>query len=177
MTIKHVTLVAAALIVAASSAWAQTAAATGPLDTILVPGTTVWITDLNGREERGRIISLSGGLVTVSDGEDVRRLRDSDIARVRVKHSDSLLNGALIGAGAAVGSGLFLCRLSEPWENCRDDVGPMLRIGAVGAAIGIGIDAAIRGRRTVYEAPGAARLDAMPIVGRRVAGLQIAVTF
>ena len=51
-----------------------------------------------------------------------------------VRESDSVLNGALIGAGVAVASGLFLCTRTEPWRNCRDDVGPMLRIGAVGAA-------------------------------------------
>ena len=34
-----------------------------------------------------------------------------------VRQSDSLLNGALIGAGAGVASGLFFCSLMEPWEN------------------------------------------------------------
>jgi hypothetical protein len=63
--------------------------------------------------------------------------RDVETKLVAVRHSDSLLNGALIGAGVAVASGLLVCRTMEPWENCRDDVGPMLRIGAIGAAIGI----------------------------------------
>ena len=53
---------------------------------------------------------------------------------VAVRESDSLLNGALIGTGAAVASGLLLCTMMEPWENCRDDYGPMARIGAIGAA-------------------------------------------
>jgi hypothetical protein len=98
--------------------------------------------------------------------------------RIRARHSDSLLNGALIGAGAAVASGLFLCTLTEPWENCRDDVGPMIRIGALGAGIGIGIDALIRGRRTIYEAPPrSARLQVSPIVARRAGGVQVRLAF
>jgi hypothetical protein len=92
----------------------------------------------------------------------------TDVAKVRVRRSDSVLNGALIGAGAAVASGLLLCRLTEPWENCRDDVGPMLTIGAIGAGAGIGIDALIRGRTTIYAAP---------IIARDTTGLRVSLSF
>lgn len=83
-----------------------------------------------------------------------------------VRQSDSLLNGALIGAGAAVASGLVFCTLMEPWDNCRDDVGPMLKIGAIGAGIGMGIDALIR--KNVYAAP---------IITGRAKGLQLSFRF
>ena len=151
---------------------------TRSLDTTLTPGMTVWITDSAGREEKTRITGVSGGIVTATAGDEIRRLRATDVMRVRVRHSDPVINGALIGAGAAVASGLFLCRLTETWENCRDDVGPMLRIGALGAGIGIGIDALLRGRRTIYEAaPGSTRLHAAPIAGRRTGGLQLSLSF
>ena len=68
---------------------------------------------------------------------------------VEVRQSDSLLNGALIGAGVAVASGLGFCTLMEPWENCRDDFGPMLKVGAIGAGIGMAVDALIR--KKVYQ--------------------------
>ena len=131
---------------------AQTPQGTRGLETTLIPGTTVWITDSGGREEKAQIVGVSGDIVTAAAGDEVRRLRMTDVMRVRVRQSDSVINGALIGAGVGVASGLFLCGLTEPWENCRDDVGPMFRIGALGAGIGIGIDALIRGRRTIYEA-------------------------
>ena len=116
--------------------------------------------------------------MTATAGADTRRLRTIDVMRVRVRHSDSLINGALIGAGAAVASGLFLCRLTETWENCRDDVGPMFRIGAIGAGAGIGIDALIRGRKTIYDAAKrATRLLAAPIVARRAGGLRVSLSF
>ena len=66
----------------------------------------------------------------------------------------------------------------EPWENCRDDVGPMLRFGAIGAGVGIGVDALFRQRKTIYQAEHAGpRLQAVPIVGRHAAGLQVSVDF
>ena len=148
------------------------------LETALIPGMTVWITDSNGREEKTRIVDVSGDTVATTNGGGIRRLRTTDVTRVTVRHSDSVLNGALIGAGVAVASGLFLCRTTEPWENCLDDVGPIFQIGAIGAGIGIGIDALIRGRRTIYEAaPGATRLRAAPIVGRHARGLQVSLSF
>jgi hypothetical protein len=148
------------------------------LETTLIPGRTVWITESGGREEKTRIVAVSGDTVTITAGDDIRRLRTTDVMRVRVRHSDSVLNGALIGAGAALASGLLLCSLTETWENCRDDTGPMVRIGAIGAGLGIGIDALIRGRRTIYEAGhGAARLRAAPIVSRRAAGLRVSLSF
>jgi hypothetical protein len=167
------------LVVSTGSAFAQPAQNDARnLESTLMPGMTVWITDSGGLEEKARIVGVSGGIVTTTVDGDVRRLPTTDVRRVRVRHSDALINGAVIGAGAAVASGLFLCSLTEPWENCRDDVGPMLRIGAIGAGVGIAIDALIRGRRTIYDAaPGSTRLYAAPIVSRHAGGLQVSLTF
>jgi len=171
-------------VVAALCAWTGTAVLaqeperTPPaLQAVLLPGTTVWITDASSNEEQVRIISVSGGVVTAAAGQNIRRVRAADIMRVRARRSDSVLNGALIGAGAAIASGLFLCSLTETFDNCRDDVGPMLRIGALGAGIGIGIDALIRGRKTIYESGAGTKLDAAPMIGRRAGGLQISLYF
>ena len=161
-----------------SAASAQTPRGSGlNLETLLIPGMTVWITDSGGREEKTRIVSASGEILTTS-GDETRRFSAADVKRVRVRHADPVINGALIGAGAAVASGLFLCSLTETWENCRDDAGPMFRIGAIGAGVGIGIDALIRGRRTIYEgAPGTTRFRAAPIVARHAGGLQVSLRF
>ncbi len=163
----------------ASAVSAQTPQGAAPnLESTLIPGKTVWITDPAGREEKTRIVGVSGDIVTTTAGGHLQRRPTADIMRVRVRHADSVINGALIGAGAAVASGLVMCRLTETWENCRDDIGPMLRTGAIGAGIGIGIDALIRGRRTIYEADrGTTRLRATPIIGRRAGGLQISLNF
>jgi hypothetical protein len=95
---------------------------------------------------------------------------------VAVRQSDSLINGALIGAGVAVASGLGFCTLMEPWDNCRDDVGPMIKIGAIGAGIGMGIDALIR-RKVYQSASGTTAVHAAPIIGRRAQGLKLSIEF
>ena len=141
------------------------------------PGMTIWVTDTGGREEMGRVVELPGDVLITTDGERTQRRRTIDIVRVRARHSDSLLNGALIGAGAAVASGLLLCNATEPWENCRDDVGPMIRIGALGAGSGIGVDALSRGRRTIYEAPGSIRGYVAPVVGPDRVGATLSLRY
>jgi hypothetical protein len=149
----------------------------GDIEAALKPGMTVWLTDSTGREEKTRIIGVSGDTVITGIGDDVRRLPAGDVLRVRARKSDPVVNGALIGAGAAVASGLFLCNLTEPWSNCLDDAGPMFRIGALGAGIGIGIDALIRGRRTIYERSQGLRLHAAPMVARHAKGFQLSIGF
>lgn len=102
---------------------------------------------------------------------------NSGMTRLQERRSDSLLNGALIGAGVAVASGLFLCRATEPWDVCLsgDNAGPLVGFAAIGAGIGIGIDALIRGQKT-HETP-VGRLHATPLVGRRGAGLRMSFSF
>jgi hypothetical protein len=179
MRTTRIALLLLTFVAAGSTASAQTSTETKPtLEAALRPGMTVLITGADGREEEARVVTLSGGLISASTADQIRNLRAADVARVRVRHSDSVLNGALIGAGVAVASGLLLCRATEPWENCRDDVGPMLRIGAIGAGIGIGIDALIRGRRTIYEAPNRApQVFAAPLIGRSATGVQLSLRF
>jgi hypothetical protein len=178
MCSKHTWLTLAMLVVFSATTSAQTAGtARSDLVNLLTPGMTVWITDSSGQEQRAQIVGVSGDAVTTSADDVSRRLTTNDIRRIEVRESDSLLNGALIGAGAAIASGLFLCTRSEPWENCRDDVGPMLRIGAIGAAAGIGIDALIRGRRTIYGADRGKTVRVAPVLGRDVRALQLSVRF
>jgi hypothetical protein len=95
---------------------------------------------------------------------------------VTVRESDSLLNGALIGASAGVASQLMICRAMEPWSVCLNDVGTMLKFGALGAGIGMGIDALIR--KKIYQSEsGSTHIHAAPLIGRRAQGLRLAVSF
>src|SRR5687768_1157565 len=102
--------------------------------------------------------------------------QSSQRGTVTVRESDSLLNGALIGAGAGVASHLLVCRTMEPWEVCRNDFGPMLKFAALGAGVGAGIDALIR-KKVYQSASGATEVHAAPLLGRRTTGLRFSVTF
>ena len=95
---------------------------------------------------------------------------------VPVRESDSLWNGALIGAGAGVASHLLVCRTMEPWDVCRSDFGPMLKFAALGAGIGAGIDALIR-KRIYQSATGATQIHASPFIGRGAQGLRLSFIF
>jgi hypothetical protein len=95
---------------------------------------------------------------------------------VAVRESDSLLNGALIGAGTGIASVLFICRQMEPWRVCLDDVGTMAKFGALGAGIGMGVDALIR-KKVYQSASGGTEVHAAPFIGRRAKGLRLSVTF
>jgi len=101
--VRRIAVLGALFVSAGSDVLAQQSLL-GPASA-LTAGRTVWITDSSGREQRMRIIGVSGNVVTAMVGEDTRQLSTTDIVRVRVRHSDSVLNGALIGAGAAVGGG------------------------------------------------------------------------
>jgi hypothetical protein len=179
MRVRHTwpTLALIALLWATVASAQTTETAQPRLGDLLTPGMTVWITDASGHEERVRVIGVSGDAITTSADGVSRRLTTNDITRVDVRRPDSLLNGALIGAGAAIASGLFLCTRTEPWENCRDDLGPILRIGAIGAGAGIAIDALIRGRRTIYPADRGASVRVVPVLSRDMWALRLSVRF
>jgi hypothetical protein len=115
------------------------------------------------------LLSSTSAISAQTLEESSRRIADASTsqATLSARQSDPLWNGALIGAGAGIASGLFICRLTEPWDVCREQVGPIIAYGAIGAGIGIGIDALIHGRR----------VTALPFVARRVGGLQLAVKF
>ena len=149
------------------------------LEKLLVPGRTVWLTDATGLETRARIVRVADGMVTTDNTNNARSsLRLADVRRVRVRKADSILNGALIAAGSAVGTGLFVCTRTEPWANCRDDVGSILALGGLGAAAGAAVDALLRDRHTIFEASaGGPRLDAAPLITRDKLGVNIALKF
>jgi len=94
---------------------------------------------------------------------------------IAVRQSDSLLNGAIIGAGAGVASGLFFCGLMESWEACRDDYGAMLTVGAIGAGVGIAVDALIR--KKVYQTASGVEVHTGALIRRRQKGVQLSVRF
>src|SRR5687768_8285334 len=64
----------------------------------------------------------------------------TDAAQVSGRKSDSVVNGALVGAAVGFTAGLFVCHAMEPWGTCLRNLDPMLKLGLVGAGIGAGVD-------------------------------------
>ena len=150
------------------------------LNTRLVPGDTVWVTDAQGREVKGRILSLGPDALALEGGG--RTYGPANVATIQVRRADSLRNGALIGFAVGGGLGLGLGDFSGSWSWGDAAVGALM-IGGIGAGIGVGIDALIPGKKLVaYRAPGSAgqahaRFSIAPVITPRAKGVAVAFAF
>jgi hypothetical protein len=151
------------------------------LDTRLRPGDTVWVTDVQEREVKGRIGTLSPDTLTLSS-DDARSYAAAEVRQLRQRRPDPLWNGALIGFAVGGGLGLGLGSFSGSW-NWGDAAVGALMIGAIGMGVGVGIDAMIPGKRiVVYRAPGSsgpppARLSVAPVLTPRARGAAVSFAF
>ena len=153
------------------------------LSVLVKPGDKITVVDVTGREAEGRIGSLSRDELTLVTNAGLRQLGEVDVARIRQRRSDSLQNGAIIGAAAGAGYGLALLALLS---STSDGGGPipsgvvtgMVVFTGMGAAAGAGIDALITRRQVVYEKPGGGgkvRISPLFLHGRR--GVAVSVKF
>jgi hypothetical protein len=150
------------------------------LGTRLKVGDTVWVTDAQGREIKGRIRGLSATSLLLDAGGSPQDLQAARVGTIRVQQPDSLKNGALIGLVAgAVSGALAMVAVCEGEAGCGAG-GAVLGAGA-GAGIGVGIDAARGGKKVLaYRAPGApgsARLSLAPVITPRTKGVVVAYSF
>jgi len=151
------------------------------LNTRLKVGDTVWVTDAQGREIKGKIHSLSPDALTLgADGSKTFAARD--VSAIRERQLDSLKNGALIGFG--VGGGLALVACLGLAEGSGESGWCAIALGfygGVGAGIGVGIDALIPGKKqAVYRAPGSlpsASLSFAPVITPRHKGVAVSFSF
>src|SRR5918993_2816136 len=149
-------------------------------------GQKVRIIDDQGREWQGRIEALAPdnlGLVTKD-----RQRRDVQYAAiVRIdRPPDTLANGALIGFLSGAAYGLFAVVAEENADcdpgaffSCGDPtaaayvvIPPIL--GAIGAGIGVAIDALVRRDPTLFRR-GDSRVMLAPSLGRGIRGLSLSV--
>src|SRR4029079_2020075 len=108
----------------------------------------VVVTDDTGRKIRGKVEELSpSSLIVVTKGPSRRTFVESTVTEIR--RSDSLVNGALLGAGVGAGLALwdYLIDPSEPGNG----VITVVSVG-LGTAIGAGIDALVnKGGKVLYR--------------------------
>ena len=153
------------------------------LNTRLRPGDTVWVTDAQGREVKGSILSLAADALTL-EGR-ARTFGAPDVRSIQVRRADSLGNGALIGLGVGGGLALTACLIaaSDDDGNKAGCAAAALFYAGIGSGIGVGIDALIPGKKLVaYRAPGStaqphARLSIAPLVTPRAKGAVLSFAF
>lgn len=182
---------AAILILAMALGAANVAAAQEPvtsfdlLNTRLMVGDTVWVTDAQGREVKGKIRDLSPASLLVDVGGTPQDFQATRVGTIRTQRKDPLWNGALWGALAGAVTGAASCLLNP--ECSGDEGAAAVSVGlagvgaAAGAGIGAGVDAAIRGPKLlVYAAPaarGGSRLSVAPLVTPRMKGVAVSFSF
>jgi hypothetical protein len=181
--VTWVTLAAAIIVLLpARSAAQEPVKSFDQLNTRFKIGDTVWVTDAAGREVKGKIVDLAPEAVTVK-AEVPRTYGPADVSLIHERRPDSFKNGALIGLVIGGGLTLGLCMAaseSEDYGWCALGAGIY---GGAGAAIGVGIDALVPGKKLVaYRAPGTpgssqARLSIAPVFAPRAKGVAVAFSF
>jgi hypothetical protein len=155
-----------ALAVCTSGASAQTAGSAEPgvaasfeqLQVLVQPGHAVTLTDASGTEVSGRIESLSSSALSLASDGTRRDFLETDVTLIRQRRGDSLANGAWWGFGIL--AGLAIAGTAQCGECWRDEPAFMAAFigfqGALGAGVGVGIDALRRGEHTIYRRSGVA---------------------
>ena len=145
------------LLAAVSPARAQDAAASlADLQSAVKPGDTVTVTTRDGREVRGRVLTLSASVLEVAHAGAPAVFRDADISLI--SRRDSPWNGMLWGLAAGIAAGALAERsivdyYEEHGDGVSSDGSFTVGAGLAGAAIGFAVDWLIKGRRVVYRAP------------------------
>ncbi len=149
---------------------------------LLKEGQSVEVIDDQGREIKGKVSLMSVATVRlVRDGKttEIPFDRITQISRP----PDSLANGALIGlaGGAAYGLlgstvGTSDCDYDGPCYNeAGYIIGATLVFGAIGAGIGVGVDALIRRNRVIYRRDADVQARLAPVVAPGVRGAVVAI--
>jgi len=155
------------------------------LNTRLKVGDTIYVTDAQGHEVKGKIRDLSAISLLLDAGGMPQDFQAARVAAIQLQPKDSLRNGVLWGALAGFVGGALSCAASP---DCAGDeaaagmaVGLAIVGAAAGAGIGAGVDAAIKGPRLViYRGAGtqsAARFSLAPLITPRHKGVAVAFAF
>jgi hypothetical protein len=183
LRVPAVAIVAALLAAPVQAAGQEPVKSFDQLNTRLKVGDTVWVTDAQGREIKGEIQSLAPDALTL-EVDGARTVIAYDVRVIRERTRDSLKNGALIAGSFFGGLVLFPCLATSGSDDAAWCAWAAAFNGAIGAAIGAGIDAAFKGPKlVVYRAPGAsgapghARLSIAPVITPRTKGVALSIAF
>jgi hypothetical protein len=155
------------------------------LNTRLKVGDTVWVTDAQGREIKGRIRDLSPASLRLDAGGATQEFQAGRVGTIRVQPKDPLRNGVLWGAGVGFALGALSCGANPQCAGDESGAGVTVALSVIGAAAGAGIGAAIDAARkppklVVYRAPGAsgrAHLSLAPMLAPRTKGVAVSFAF
>lgn len=150
------------------------------LRTLVKAGDTVTVSDSSGATSKGSVAELTPSTLVLRLGTEQRRYTEADVTRIRQRRQDSLLNGALIGAG--IGAALAAMGNSKCSNDfsCTDSAGTFFALGiGIGVGAGVGVDAAIVREKVIFDRlgkPGVA-MSLGPAIGGGRAGATLSLRF
>jgi len=137
------------------------------------PGLKVSVMDQRGASVEGRVQEVSDRFVRLSVKGRVRDIPVEEV--VRIERPDTVKNGAWVGFGVGVSSGLVAIAFDP--HGGAVAVSRTLGNGVVCAGIGALIDAAIDSRRTLYQRGPGPQTRVHPVIGRHVRGVAATVAW
>ena len=140
-----------------SPASAQQVSSFEQLQLLVKPGDKIEVIGVDGIRTRGKIESLTPASLRLTTKGGNRDFAQKDALEIKQKRSDSLANGAWIGALSAGGflgvSAIAFCSGGECDADARQIAGTILVYTGLGVAIGVGIDAMFKHHQTIYKQP------------------------
>jgi hypothetical protein len=145
------------------------------LRVLLKPGDTVTVTDSAGGVTKGAVVAVSAASLELAVDGRLLSFPESKVRNVRQRRADSLRNGTLWGIAAGAGLGLFG---DISWDF---EYGLLFTTfyGGLGAAVGAGIDKALKSNEIVMFNPASSRggLTLRPILARGRTGMAASLSF
>jgi len=176
------TLMLAFLVLLPQPARAQEARSFEQLQILVKPGDRIFVTDATGNVTVGRVAGLSKTSLSLTTKTSTKDWTESDVFKIKQWRHDSLKNGALIGTGVGLGLGIvgaaFWC---SEWGDCGGEaVAGVAVYAGLGAGVGVGIDALIPSKQTVYiggTRTTSSPIKLKPIVSKSRKGVAVAFSF
>jgi hypothetical protein len=134
----------------------------------------------------GKIKQLTPSELRLTSGGVEQQFSEQDVLEIRQRRSDSLGNGAIWGAAILGGGTALIFGIACSVDRCANEdvpllVGGVLIYTGIGAGVGVGIDAMIKGNQTVYRNPNrtayAPGLHVAPVLSGRRKGVAVSFTF
>jgi hypothetical protein len=154
------------------------------LQLVVKPGDKIDVIGVDGIRTRGKIETLTPASLRLSTKAGFRDFAQKDALEIKQKRSDSLANGAWIGAvtgGGFMGlAAIALCAGGECDGEGGQVAGAIAVYTGIGAAIGVGIDAIFKHHQTIYKQPAQnalRHLDVAPLLASGRKGAAVRFSF
>ena len=141
----------------------------------LRPGDGVYITDAAGWRVKGTISDLSSTGLVVTDGRATWTLADTEVRKIELQ--DPVDSGIWVGVGIGLGALTTVLLFTDDIGEQRLEALGFLFVPLVGggAAVGGFVDAVTH--KTIFQAPGSARVAVSPMLAKDQLGARMSVSW